>query len=733
MSRRIIKLLCLALAFWAEIGFSLTIGIDWLKSLSPKVVLRDEQGELRAYKVIKWTRTKKVKTKAGWGEEFLAELEKRKDVKLKAVSLSSQPALIVWLELKDGFKNYLPQSSEQVCVGLEINLPQNLPKKLSFKISAFAPPVNEIVPTNGPVVFYNRNFQTLIISPLDHFLYSLIREEKSRLQIGLEAELDALPKGFSHPVIFYSGRGIRQSFEEWGRLLRRWYGTTPPDLYADVGLKYLGYWTDNGSFYYYNTEKGMNYEETLLALKKYADELGVPFGYFQIDSWWYLKSTDKRTGFGPLDWIKNLTGGGVIRWEARKDVFPQGVKAFQQKLGLPLIAHNRWYDKSTDYRKEYKFVDGVGNRNPAFPIEERFWDMILKSAKERGIVVYEQDWLDTQWKIIPYIRQHIDVGENWLSWMSKYAQKYNLTIQYCMANPGIFLQAVKYPNITQIRCSGDYLAGAPKEYWWKHFFITSMLAWSCGIYPWKDTYLSSSGQRLIRDEKRSFEETLISVLSAGPVGPGDRIGYINKPLLMRTCRKDGVLLKPDKPAMPIDKVFISKKGPFTVITETATQIGKYYYVAGFNLYPYILSKKITFADLSIKNKNYLVWDWKNKRFQKNPQEILLPKRLGIYKAVYYILVPELEKGVAFIGEFEKFITTSKGRFQSIEYNNGVLKLTLKGVQGEQIKLGLKTSSTPKIQKIKGAKTSSLRFSEPMDIYVLSLQFNLEQAEVEIKL
>ena len=29
-------------------------------------------------------------------------------------------------------------------------------------------------------------------------------------------------------------------------------------------MNYLGYWTDNGAYYYYHTEEGKNYQETMM-------------------------------------------------------------------------------------------------------------------------------------------------------------------------------------------------------------------------------------------------------------------------------------------------------------------------------------------------------------------------------------------------------------------------------------------------------------------------------------
>ena len=51
-------------------------------------------------------------------------------------------------------------------------------------------------------------------------------------------------------------------------------------------------------------------------------------------------------------------------------------------------------------------------------------------------------------------------------------------------------------------------------------------------------------------------QALIAALSAGPVLPGDAIGRSNVTLINMTCRADGLLLKPDRPAFPTDADFV---------------------------------------------------------------------------------------------------------------------------------------------------------------------------------
>ena len=50
----------------------------------------------------------------------------------------------------------------------------------------------------------------------------------------------------------------------------------------------LGYWCDNGAFYYYNTLPGINYEDTIIAITRNLSSR-LPIQYINYDSWWYIK------------------------------------------------------------------------------------------------------------------------------------------------------------------------------------------------------------------------------------------------------------------------------------------------------------------------------------------------------------------------------------------------------------------------------------------------------------
>ena len=39
---------------------------------------------------------------------------------------------------------------------------------------------------------------------------------------------------------------------------------------------------------YYQTEPNKNYEDTLLDVKAYADNVSIPYRYILLDSWWWV-------------------------------------------------------------------------------------------------------------------------------------------------------------------------------------------------------------------------------------------------------------------------------------------------------------------------------------------------------------------------------------------------------------------------------------------------------------
>lgn len=77
-------------------------------------------------------------------------------------------------------------------------------------------------------------------------------------------------------------------FAKWGRVLLKEGGKEPASK-SGLVTDYLGYWTDNGAYYYYNTLPELNYENTMIEMSNYFKYHNIPVRYINYDSWWYLK------------------------------------------------------------------------------------------------------------------------------------------------------------------------------------------------------------------------------------------------------------------------------------------------------------------------------------------------------------------------------------------------------------------------------------------------------------
>ena len=94
----------------------------------------------------------------------------------------------------------------------------------------------------------------------------------------------AVPKADTKiEFVMVAGNTFDEAFSKWGSALRKYHGKSLDGIQRDVARKYLGYWTDNGAYYYYNTMPDKNYENTLVTLKKtFEEEKKLPFQYIEV-------------------------------------------------------------------------------------------------------------------------------------------------------------------------------------------------------------------------------------------------------------------------------------------------------------------------------------------------------------------------------------------------------------------------------------------------------------------
>jgi hypothetical protein len=546
------------------------------------------------------------------------------------------------------------------------NLPQSL-HIFSYGHHEFAPPhfsANEI---STPWLLFDDDANAFLISPASHFMVaSMLGDGRTKVASGFNPQLRSLPAGFTQETLVVLGHGINKTWDLWGRTLLALHGAKRPASDTDTVSKYLGYWTDNGAYYYYNYDFDKGYAGTLQSLVERYRQEEIPIRYLQLDSWWYSKTTIDAEGKpGKEKKVARLPAGewnrygGLLEYKAHPDLFPHGLDAFQKSIGLPLVTHSRWIDRASPYHQHYQ-ISGVAATDP------KWWDSIADYMKVSGIATYEQDWLDRIYTYSPAFSSNAGTAEMFLDNMARACQERGITLQYCMPYASHFMQGSCYGNLTTIRASGDRFNANH----WNDFLYTSRLASSLGIWPWADVYMSGETNNL-----------LLSTLSAGPVGIGDALGAENKDDLLHAVRADGVIVKPDVPMVPLDRTYLAdaKDTPAPLTASTYTENGgtRTAYVFAFNRHKTPADEvHYTLDELGVNGPAY-VYNYFSDSGGLVSAKTDFSAPLGKNASAFYVVAPVGKSGIAFLGDKNKFVGTGRQRIASLRDEPG--KLTVEVV------------------------------------------------------
>jgi hypothetical protein len=85
-----------------------------------------------------------------------------------------------------------------------------------------------------------------------------------------------VPAGFTLETVVVLSAGINKAMDKWGDVLLARSGKVRDAYKRDYSIQWLGYSTDNGAYYYYQTEPGKNYEDTLYDVYDYSKEMKIP-------------------------------------------------------------------------------------------------------------------------------------------------------------------------------------------------------------------------------------------------------------------------------------------------------------------------------------------------------------------------------------------------------------------------------------------------------------------------
>jgi hypothetical protein len=283
----------------------------------------------------------------------------------------------------------------------------------------------------GPLVVYNAAAAALYLSPASGFMtgeLAFSRTTGNALGSGHNGMVTDVPAGWTYETLLLAGQGINETMVAAGDVLLARTGKTRTAPDADLIVSTLGWWSDNGAFYYYNSEPGKSMQETVVDSLAEWTAIGLPTRHVMYDSWWYYKECK---GNPDNSWL--TCKGAVELWEPRPDVFPDG---FNFLLPLPLALHNRYFSGTNNsYVTSLGFADSFiveAGVDLALPIKADVFKYMMSKAKTWGMVLYEQDWLNVVWEGMNVTRSNVTAGSLWLQAMSDAAVSLDLTIQYCM-------------------------------------------------------------------------------------------------------------------------------------------------------------------------------------------------------------------------------------------------------------------------------------------------------------
>ena len=406
--------------------------------------------------------------------------------------------------------------------------------------------------------------RTLVLGPLSGFTSSVnALYNGSGLAAGPHGMVEELPAGFSLDTVMTLGPGIVGTQMDYGSILLGTHGKqrTLPDVSPAVSS--LMYSAD--AYPYYDPPSGNstcgNYEDLYIALAKANRAQRLPYRTSMLDSFWYGQAVH----------------GGVWTWDAASPCFtsrfPRGLPWLRQQMGIDFVAHLGTWLKDGPYTRQYSFVDDPQSMF-ALPTEQSFWDDLFANATRGphgwGLSVMKQDHQDQQigcdWNHgSPACHRWAGTVEpavlsNWLAQMASGAAANGVTIEYGTTISRFVLNTATLPAVTHARGANDYCVRAVNDSW--RVGPAAAFFWSVGLYTTKDTFFSSSNETTAHGDFNGYYErhpelhAAVSALSAGPVSPSDAPGGGNVSLIMRTCRSDGTLLKPDAPAMPLDAFWL---------------------------------------------------------------------------------------------------------------------------------------------------------------------------------
>ena len=425
-------------------------------------------------------------------------------------------------------------------------------------------------------------------------------------------------------------------------------------------------------------------ERTLAGLR----ESGVPVDAVELDSWFYPHQVLRELNPG----AKDVPPTGMMRWEARPDMLPDGVRALRRRLGEPpLILHSRHYSSRSPYfEREPAWIDG----EQAHPQGDALVERLFAQAAAWGAIQVEQDWLSESYLGVRGLRAEPGRARAWQEGLDRAAANHGLSLLWCMPTPADFFQTVTLSRVSAIRTSGDYRYIIGNQALWAWFLYGNALARALGLWPFKDVFLSRRDGAGLDGDPLAEIEALLAALSAGPVGLGDRLGRTDPELVLRTCRSDGVLVKPDVPLAALDRCYLghAARDPIPLLGECWSDhpLGRTSYLVALHAYrrDEPLRFRVALAELgdAAPRGPVAALDWRTGQVERLEPDAALDFELAPRDYAFRILAPLAHGELAVFGDTRRFACAGDRRIRELRATASGVALDVLGAPGERLSI-----------------------------------------------
>ena len=547
---------------------------------------------------------------------------------------------------------------------------QNIPSKL---LLAGYSPREDLHTTSeklfGPLVLYDDEGRTLVISPFDHFLISPLRiiqtPSGTGVARGLHGSVDTLPRGTTTRTALVFGQGVVETMTSWGDWLLKAGGKGRALPLDNPLLGSIGFWNCYGGYY---TELFRKVDEKVLGeLATYFQKEGIPVGYLGLDLWY---------NYGQVGFARN--------YQPDAGKYPRGLEPIHNETGLPYLLRMSAFESPNDYIGRYEFsVD----RSSSYPVQREFYEELAKDFKRWGTFGIWPDFLRTQLQNSMSLKNRIGSADQWFDNLAGAFGDQDLVMMMCMPTIGHYLASTRHQNVIAVRTHSDYLNHQknqvealrstgqvrnplPLQRSIRHNVLLSLLAHALALCPSYDVFLTNRAHPEGYADPNAEYEALLRAMSAGVVAVGDKAGFIDVEIIKKLGFPDGRTSRPDHPPLPVVSTLQSDVLAF--YTTTTVGASRWVYLALCNVGDGKAHYELDVGEVS-GSQEVAVYDYFAAKVLHGSA---LEGDLEPAQGHYYVIMPRVG-GIHFLGFPDKYITVSGRQVADIRAGDGALTINFR--------------------------------------------------------